>query len=388
LFSSQYIVGDVLEMLMRDEGFWAFYLSALVFFVRFAMHQQTKDALLWQVCMVIAMLFRLEAITYLLLLPIVYFLTIEATWKHRAHLALHSYSLCLVFGVGTLIYLSINPEISFSQFGRLDEVFDTHFYASLTEKLFTQANIMAKEVLGHYLREFAVEGLLFTFAFVLISKSIVATGCIPSLLAYFGYQDKYSSMTPLGRRILVILLTIGIITASLIIIKRFVLSKRYLVALVWVLLIFASFQLSKLSQHKQLRMRFCMVIIGLVMVLGFIKNVLPKDNAYNFRQNTIHWLNDHKGQNDDVFYDDNRMIYFANAPFIGRWTDNWLFTTQAIKTGKLKNHDWLVLSYSIKHPEHLDFIADQLPEYKEVKRFANRKQKKFMLIYQRKSQTQ
>ena len=38
LFSAQYIVGDVLEMLMRDEGFWAFYLSGLVFFIRFYQH--------------------------------------------------------------------------------------------------------------------------------------------------------------------------------------------------------------------------------------------------------------------------------------------------------------------------------------------------------------
>lgn len=70
LFSSQYIVGDVLEMLLRDEGFWAFYLSALVFFIRFAQHQKVWDALLWQACIILATLFRIEGFFYLSLLPL------------------------------------------------------------------------------------------------------------------------------------------------------------------------------------------------------------------------------------------------------------------------------------------------------------------------------
>jgi hypothetical protein len=64
LFGGQYLVGDVLEMLMRDEGFWAFYLSSLMFFIRYLQLNKISDALLWQVCIIIATLFRIEAICY------------------------------------------------------------------------------------------------------------------------------------------------------------------------------------------------------------------------------------------------------------------------------------------------------------------------------------
>ncbi|ABE49035.1 hypothetical protein [Methylobacillus flagellatus] len=53
LFSSQYIVGDILTMLLRDQGFWAFFLTSLVFLVRYAKHYRIRDALLWQICMML-----------------------------------------------------------------------------------------------------------------------------------------------------------------------------------------------------------------------------------------------------------------------------------------------------------------------------------------------
>jgi hypothetical protein len=40
--SAQYMIGGVLEMLMRDEGFWAFFLLSIVFFIRFTNNTNLK----------------------------------------------------------------------------------------------------------------------------------------------------------------------------------------------------------------------------------------------------------------------------------------------------------------------------------------------------------
>lgn len=71
LFSSLYIVGDVLEMLMRDEGYWAFYLTALVYFIRYLDSKKLVHAVLWQLSMITATLFRIEGILFLLFLPVI-----------------------------------------------------------------------------------------------------------------------------------------------------------------------------------------------------------------------------------------------------------------------------------------------------------------------------
>ncbi len=380
LFSSQYIVGDVLEMLMRDEGFWAFYLSALFFFVRFALLQKNSDAILWQLCIIIAMLFRLEAIAYLLLLPILYLCSTSTPWRERLMDGLRLYSLSLLFGLIVLIYFAQHPEVGMSHFGRLQEVFDAHFYTSLTEKLFTQADIMANDVLERYLDEFAVEGLLLTFAFVLISKSIVATGYLPAAMAYFGIKQKYDAMSPLGRRILLLVLLIGFITASLIIIKRFVLSKRYLVALVWMLLIFASFQLAKLSRQTNLRSRLLIVAISVVMALGLIKNVLPKRDGYNYQQEAVRWLNTQKSNQQSVFYHNSRLRYYANADFKA-FGDFWATLVANVNAEKTLPYDYLVITISKRDHDKLTLLANELPEYQEIKRFYAPAQKKYCAVF-------
>lgn len=385
LFSSQYIVGDVLEMLMRDEGFWAFFLSALFFFVRFAIHKKASDALLWQVCSIVAMLFRLEAITYLLLLPLLYLLTLNTTWRARLTGALQAYSLSIFSAVGILIFLAQHPETSMSHFGRLQEVFDAHFYASLTEKLFTQADLMAKGVLGRYLDEYAVQGILITFVFVLISKSIIATGYIPSILAYFGIKDSNHAMTPLGKRILYLLLLIGITTACLIIIKRFVLSKRYLVTLVWILLIFASFQMAKLSHQNNARSRFLVIVISLCMVLGLIKNVLPKRDGYNYEQTAVRWLAAKKPAQQTVFYNNSRLRYYANADFQA-FGDFWEAFANKAKAQEALPYAYLVVNISKRDQHKLTLLAEKLPEFQEIKRFYAPAQKKYCAIYYRQPQ--
>lgn len=382
LFSSQYIVGDVLEMLMRDEGFWAFFLTGLFFFVRFALLQKVSDALLWQVCTIIAMLFRLEAIAYLLLLPLLYLFTVSTPWRERVVDAIQTYSLSLFFAVGVLIYFAQNPEMGMSHFGRLQEVFDSHFYSSLTEKLFVQADIMAKDVLERYLDEFAVEGILITFAFILISKTIVATGYIPTTLAYFGIKAKSNTMTPLGKRILLLLLIIGITTASLIIIKRFVLSKRYLVTLVWVLLIFASFQIAKLSKQNNSKSRFLVIALSVCMVLGLIKNALPKRDGYNYEQAAVSWLNAKNPTQKTVFYHNSRLRFYANANFQA-FGNFWDAFTAKIESQQASPYDYLVINISKRDQDKLTWLANNLPNYQEIKRFYAPAQKKYCAVYYR-----
>ena len=84
--SAQYMIGGVLEMLMRDQGFWAFFLLSIVFFIRFYQQHRLKDALLWQACIIVATLFRIEAILYLLFLPFILLfqigLSTKQKWKH------------------------------------------------------------------------------------------------------------------------------------------------------------------------------------------------------------------------------------------------------------------------------------------------------------------
>ena len=115
------------------------------------------------------------------------------------------------------------------------------FYDELTGRLFSRAKIMSDLVLGKYLEEFAVQSLLLTFVYVIVSKIISATGFINIILAGLTTKNRLSLLEPKAYSALRFAIIISLIDMALIITKVFVLSGRYVVGLTLLLLVLAAF---------------------------------------------------------------------------------------------------------------------------------------------------
>ena len=387
LFSSLYIVGDVLEMLMRDEGFWAFYLTALVYFIRYMQHGKVSDAIFWQVSIIIATLFRIEAILFLLLLPPVV-LSVKSsqfkdnTWfKEKIQQLLTAYSLSIVIGLVIGIAILTQPQISMAQFGRLNEVFNTNLYHEFTKLFFAKAEKMSNLVLGSYLEEFAIPGLLLTFIYVIGSKILTAAGWIGTGLAVVSFKLSSKHMQPIVKYTLVATSAIALFIMALIIIKVFVLSSRYVVALAFIMLIFASFQLTELSSNTHKKQRAFFIIIFIILCLSFVKNILPKRDGYNYQQDAVAWIKSHNKQNHAVFYDDSRVRYYAKQPFEGTGVPNLVELQTKYDNNSINNYHYLVINSAKAHNESEQFISSQLPNFSEIKRISSYKEKKQIVIY-------
>lgn len=386
LFSSQYIVGDVLEMLMRDEGFWAFFLTGLVFLIHYNQSGNLRDALLWQVSMIIATLFRIEAILYLLLLPLFFICCSQTGNSSKIRKVINAYSISILIVITIGLIVTTHPELSMQNFGRLKEVFTTNLYQEFTQQLFTRADIMSTQVLGSFLDEFAIPGLLLTFLYIIVSKAISTTGLIGTTLAALHLKNTKppsNSMHPEVRRILLVTGAIALVSTALIITKVFVLSGRYMIAFAWILLIFAALHLEQLSTNLSKKHRVIFLIICLILCLGLIKNILPKRSGYNYQQEAVSWLQSNKNHNSSVFYDDPRMRYYAKAPFTRKWNDGWALIQSKIDDRSINNYDYLLVSYSKKRPEQEQTVLHALPNFTEVNRFNGRKAKKYIVIYKK-----
>lgn len=387
LISSQYLVGDILSMLMRDEGFWAFYLLGLLFFIRFFQHQRLSDALLWQICILLATLFRIEAITYLILLPLVFFTIKTLSWSQRTSLFLRSNLINLAALLAMVVTITLSDSLSVQNFGRFKEVFSLNLYQELTNMLVTRADIMSNAVLGKYLAEFAVPGLLLTFIYAMITKVISASGAINVALAAYGYKSNQQLINCQVSRVLYAAVLISLLNMALIITKVFVLSGRYVLALAWIVMIFATFTLAELIRtyrdNPQRTIKWLIIAILAFLTLSLVKNVLPKKEGYNYQQNAVVWLAKYNSANKAVFYDDSRIKYFAGAQFTGTWSDNDSVIKQVIADRSIYQNDILVITQSLKYPDKFMLMAEKLPEYQEVKRFSDTKKKKFVVIYQK-----
>ncbi len=391
LFSSQYIVGDVLEMLMRDEGFWAFYLTGLVFFIRFYQHLHFRDAALWQLCAITATLFRIEAITYLVLLPSLFLFSSNFSFKERIRYLLLSHALNIFLALGLVLAITLHGDLSMNNLGRLQEVFTLNLYDELTRNLFSQAAIMSTEVLGKYLEEFAVQGLLLTFLYVIFVKSVSTTGLINLIMAIFTVKNRTALVESKAYSALSYAALISLANMALIITKVFVLSSRYVVGLAFVLMIFASFQFAKILQSYDLpsetkpKTKWLAIALIVFMLLSMIKNVLPKSEGYNYMQDAASWVKNHNKENKPVFSDESRIRYYLGNTFTRNKGENWKVVMRGIENNQIQNYEYLLISHSAKHPEREKVIAEKLPQYKEVSRFNSVKSKKSIVIYRKAS---
>ncbi|MFM2008322.1 MAG: hypothetical protein RIR02_272, partial [Pseudomonadota bacterium] len=356
LFSSLYIVGDVLEMLMRDQGFWACFLSSLVFFIRFKNNNQYRDAFLWQIFAILATLFRIEAIMYLLFLPVLLLLETKDSWHQKIAHFIKCNFLNIIAGLGIILALSLSNHLSMKHFGRLQEVFSSKLFDELTHNLLTKGQIMSEQVLGKYLEEFAVIGLLLTFIYVMIVKAISTTGIINfALVVYSRAQKRLISEPNYG--VLKVTALIALLNMALIITKVFVLSSRYVVPLAFVMMIVAAFQLGKmLTEYSQGKMKqpakkLALCLILLFMLGSIIKNIWPKAEGYNFIKDSISWMSNENKDAQKVYFQDARMRYFANTPPYTSDSFGWPSFQQKFLNGSITEYHYLMISINRKHPD-------------------------------------
>ena len=271
-------------MLMRDEGFWAFYLRACVFY-RFYQSNHIKDALLWQTCIIVAMLFRIEAILFLIFLPLILLLKKDKSLKARLADLFKCNAIHIGLTIAVVMIFVTNSELSTAFLGRLNEIFTSNIIHEFTKNLVEKSQIMSTQVLGKYLEEFALQGLLLTFVYVIFAKTITATGVINVALAGFVIKHKKQLIEINAYRVLKAAAIIALINMGLIITKVLVLSSRYVLALSFVIMVFAAFFLAELFKHlTQSNKQKKWLVIGLIviMMLGAVKNILPKQKGYNY----------------------------------------------------------------------------------------------------------
>jgi hypothetical protein len=383
LFGGQYLVGDVLEMLMRDEGFWAFYLTSLVFFIRYVQQNKLPDALLWQVCIIIATLFRIEAICYLIGLPLCLLLIKNLSWKARIKNMLNAYSIAFVACVAIALAFLLNNDLRMKHFGRLQEVFSLNLYQEFTHKLMTQAHIMSNQVLGNYLDEFAITGLLLTFLYVMAAKTFTAAGLFATIFAGFTLKNRGATIEPKAYLVLKTAAIVALTSMALIIVKVFVLSSRYAAGLSWILLVLGAFYFASMFANKDKKIALITSLVVIALCLGLVKNILPKRQGYNYMQEAATWLRQHNSEQAPVFYNETRMRYYMAEPFVGVWEDNGKLVSDAIENKTINQYTFLVVAQSTKKLEENTLISKQLTNFTEVKRFNSFKAKNSIVIYRK-----
>jgi hypothetical protein len=341
-------------------------------------------------------LFRIEAITFLIGMPFILLKQNEFNIKQRVK---HFFQVdfipvfALLLITGALI---IVRSVHLSDFGRLQEavVIFPRLLADISLSFHIKANIMNEMVLGNFFDDYGMMGLIISLMSITIFKVISLIGWPVAGIFALSHSNRSHNQTMQNdaRHILHWACALALLNACMIIASAFILSGRYIIALAFILLIFAAFRFASLVEKirsNQINKRWQkMLFFALVALIALfaIKNILPKRAGYNFEQDAVAYLKQQQIPNSKVFFVTPRSRYFAGAPYAGRGYDYWDFTQKAIADGSISQYDYLAINLDIdeKYAARKKILDEKLPQFKVAKEFLGLRGKKEILLYVKK----
>lgn len=344
LFSTQYIIGDVLGMLLRDEGFWAAYTWGLVYWLRALKHRRWHDILMFQCSMAIAVLFRIEASAYLLALPLFMLLHQAIAWPQRIKLWLQANTIALLTAaiLGIAIFAG---ALHIQQLGRLQEIITqlANLFSERISFINQKADIIGKQVLGDDLDDYSVFSLWASLILIASFKTLKVAGLPALLVVLWPKPTWWFKLSEHTRHLVVATLFISFTVSLVIILNVFVLSSRYVISTGIIVLILAAFAISELQNRwpKWASMFFAALLACLLIYSLYDRNGIDLDRQ------AVNYIQSINTQHKPVFYDTENARFYAKQPYLNRLLGYSLFP-QLVSDQEIEKYDYYMITIS-KH---------------------------------------
>ncbi|RDI48112.1 hypothetical protein [Aquicella lusitana] len=305
---------SVREYIVRDHGFWAFYLASIWLLIHCFRQPQWKRALTFSMSLLVATLFRIEGAVFLVLLPFLAFFCVHLSLRARVRLffMLNVPLLAICFLLSA--WLLLHPQQSLDQLGRVAEV-PAQFRHGLTmiiEKFDTSRISLAQYVLpGDALKDAGLILCLALGAWYVISVVGNLSWGYALLVAYAWLRKS----TRFDRSALIVLagyVGINIMVTLGFLLEHFFLTKRYLMAFSLVLMLWVPFALDDLFQKwPHLRSRFVLLLAGVLMLVSSIGGIIDFGYSKNYIHEAGSWLAKNVPQEARLYANDNLLMYYS-----------------------------------------------------------------------------
>lgn len=369
LCSSPYIVRSLLPMVIRDHGFLAFHIWSLIFFLRFYRDNTLKYAIGWGSTAIIATLFRIEGIIYLAFLPLIILTSNTLPWINRFEKILKAQALPLALGVFISAALFISPSLSLDDLGRLKDPISlakTMFF-QLSQVLSKKAEIYGDSVLGPFLDDFSLAGLMATLILVTVIKSAGSAGWLQFAFAAFCAKLPENQL-PGSRSVLKWLYFLGLAIAIVILLSVFVLSTRYLLPLGTLMLVAGAFGLKALFQT--IENKWIQNGLTAIIVLQVAATLWPFHSSNHYEIKASEWIKAHIEPDKKIYFDEGRLRYYALNNSSDRTKKPWTEVQRLLDSNELKQFDYVIIHVSQKHPQQQAWIKQNLGD--PIVTFSNR----------------
>lgn len=316
LLATPYLVGDILPMVVREHGYWAFHVWSLVYLLRFMQHHTWCNAILWGMLAIVCVLFRIEGLTYLVLAPLAMLADGSMPLAQRMRALCKANSILIATGVILAVLLMGHPALSLDDMGRLRDpgMILNMVLEQLSTGLARRADIIGQQALGSYLDDYGLPTLLLGMTYILLFKAATVTGLLQTGLA-IGFWKKIKGGIPAPYwRLLCWLLILGLLNAVVILIKGFILPKRILIPIGIVIILMAAFGAAHLMDDMRNRpvvRNLFIALAAILLLLQFVSALRPSSPETRYERDAVEWVMQQSSAGSKIFFETDRMAFYS-----------------------------------------------------------------------------
>ncbi len=374
--------------IIRDHGYWALYLVAVFFFIRFYHHPQWPYAAAWGATMAFATLFRIEGIALLLLLPSILWTRTGLSMRERYRDFWQAHAISGLLVIFFFVWWVSQTDFSVDRLGRLSEPIARlgAFWEELTTGLPVKAERLREAILNRYSEDFALTAVFATLLSILLDKMVRALTPLYTGL-FFLRRFRTHFHPPKGTISLLIWLSfLNAVIASVFLVPTFFLSGRFIVPLILTLLLVIPFMLASVHDHWQARhtqplrnkwiypltlgLLIFMTGDGLLSLGGASKAYLKEAGL---------WMRAQIPTEARLYTNSRKLDYYAGRPIDPYDMKGWRGNEAFLHNRSWKPYDYIALWNTHRTP-HIQQQLAKIPSLELIKQFENR-EKDAVLIY-------
>ena len=365
------------SFVVRDFGYWAFYLVALGSLLRYAKAPGIGAALAWGAWMVLATLFRIEGLVILFLAPLALLLVRERPFAARCGQLVKAQVVALALLLVIAVWSLAGAPIG--QPGRLTEPVQwlQEFSAQLAGGFRQKAAALAQAVLNQYSSSYAMAGLLALLGVILLGKLIGTLTPLYAVLALHAWRSRLVPALAGTGRVLawLVLVQTSILVGFLA--NNFFLPGRHAVALALTAMLVVPFSLVALYDRWRARDPRAPTARWLFPAVCAVLVVMAVDGLYSFGPSKRYlreaglWLKARTAAEAKV-HGNNRIVAYYAGKRSETWADalTWEHTAALLKDESWRNYDYVAVAIDRRHPERAALLAAALGRA-PLARFAN-----------------
>lgn len=373
---------DVREYIIRDHGFWVFYLLSVYLLLDFFSRPKLLTGIAWSLSLALATLFRIEGGVFLIVLPFLVWLNFRFTLRERAKFFITLNLPLIIFCIGLGILSLVYSQQLLNQLGRLPEITAQikHGFVMISERYVATKWAMTTYILFHEKAKNAGMLLPVVFSVYYVFNVILSLSLIYTIIVLYALRVSIST-----RNALLVLsgyLLVNFAVTGVFFLENLFLSKRYLVALCLILMLFVPFGLDDILQKssKQLHYRIGLWVISICIFLTSLGGIFDFGYSKSYIGNAGKWVENHVPANASLYVNDYQLMYHTNF-FGDDLFDKFKFYS-AIAT--FTNHNWerfdyMALRINKYENTYMTILADEVSKQEVLAEFANKRGDKVVI---------